>query len=110
MQFSDIIDRLVPEKYTVTNKEMLIATGSAFFGLALLTYTSSLFISGPGLPILVASINAATVLLFAAPASPMSKPWAFVGGHLVSSFIGVTCYKFIPDLALSVALAVSLSM
>jgi len=110
MQYSDIIELLVPEKSTVTNKEMLVAAGSAFFGLVLLAYTSSLFISGPGLPILVASMGAATVLLFAAPASPMSKPWAFIGGQFVSALIGVTCYKTIHDFTLSVALAVSLSM
>ncbi len=110
MSNSDFLSRLIPEKYTVTHKEMLIASGSAFFGLALLTYTSHLFIGGSGLPILVASMGAASVLLFAAPASPMSKPWAFVGGHLISCLIGISCYKYVPSLTLAVALAVALSM
>jgi len=110
MPLSDLINYLVPEKYTVTHKEMLIASASAFFGLLLLTYTSSIFISGPALPILVASMGASSVLLFAAPASPMSKPWAFIGGQLVSGIIGVSCYRYIHDLAIAVAVAVALSM
>jgi len=110
MPLSDLVNYFFPEKYTITHKEMLIASVGAFFGLALLTYTSGLFISGPALPILVASMGASSVLLFAAPASPMSKPWAFIGGQLVSGFIGVSCYRYINDLAIAVAMAVALSM
>ena len=98
MQFSQFIGLLVPEKSTITHKEILITSTSAFIGVAMLAYVSSLFVSGMSLPILVGSMGAASVLLFAAPSSPMSKPWAVFGGNVVSALVGVTCSRYIGDI------------
>ncbi len=61
-------------------------------------------------PLLVAAIGASSVLLFALPSGPLSQPWPVLGGYLVSALVGVTCARFVPDLALASALAVSLSI
>jgi CBS domain-containing membrane protein len=63
-----------------------------------------------GLPYMVASMGASSVLLFAVPYSPLSQPWPFLGGHLVSSSVGVTCALFIPDPVMAIAAAVSLAI
>ena len=110
MQFSQFIGLLVPEKSTITHKEILITSTSAFIGVAMLAYVSSLFVSGMSLPILVGSMGAASVLLFAAPSSPMSKPWAVFGGNVVSALVGVTCSRYIGDIHIAAALAVSISI
>lgn len=60
--------------------------------------------------VLVASMGASAVLLFAVPHGPLSQPWPVFGGHLISALIGVTCAKFIPDQTLAAALAVGLAI
>lgn len=45
---------------------------------------------------LVAPMGASAVLLFALPASPLAQPWAFVGGSVVSAWVGVACAQTIP--------------
>lgn len=63
------------------------------------------------LPVL-ASMGASAFLLFVVPHSPMSQPWPVVGGHLVSSAIGVACAQWIhnPALATATATAVAISI
>lgn len=59
----------------------IIATGLLVGGLAGV---------GTHMPLLIAPIGAAAVLLFAVPASPMAQPWAVIGGNLVSAVVGVS--------------------
>lgn len=47
--------------------------------------------------IMMGSMAASAVLLFAAPHSPFSQPWNLVGGHLVSALAGWVCILLIPD-------------
>lgn len=60
--------------------------------------------------VLVASMGASAVLLFAVPHGPLSQPWAVVGGHLVSAVIGVACTHLGLDFVLTSALAVALAI
>lgn len=62
--------------------------------------------AGAHMPLLVAPIGAAAVLLFAVPASPMAQPWAAIGGNLVSAVVGVTVMRLGLDPMLSAGLAV----
>ena len=59
---------------------------------------------------IVASMGATAVLLFAVPHGPLSQPWAVIGGHLVSAFIGVACARWIGDPLLAPAAAVGLAI
>lgn len=56
--------------------------------------------------LMLGSIAASTVLLFAAPHSPMAQPWNLIVGHLVSGLIGWCCALLTPDPVLAGALAV----
>jgi CBS domain-containing membrane protein len=51
-------------------------------------------------------MGASAVLLFAVPHGPLSQPWNFVGGHLISAFIGITIAMLVPDKVVAAALAV----
>lgn len=62
--------------------------------------------TGAHMPLLIAPIGAAAVLLFAVPASPMAQPWAVIGGNLVSAIIGVSVARLGADPMLSAGLAV----
>ncbi|WP_094712178.1 HPP family protein [Hahella sp. CCB-MM4] len=63
-------------------------------------------------PLLMAPFGASCVLLFAAPASPFSQPANVIGGHLLSTLIGMLASQVSgPDpwtLAIATALAISL--
>lgn len=43
--------------------------------------------------LIVASMGASAVLLFAVPHGALSQPWALIGGHVISGFIGISCVK-----------------
>ena len=60
-------------------------------------------------PMLLASMGASAVLLFALPHSPLSQPWALFGGHMVSAAIGVLCVRWLPE-AITAPVAVGLSI
>ncbi len=60
--------------------------------------------------LIVPSMGATAVLLFAAPHVPFSQPWNVFGGHLLSAAVGVACWLWIPDLILAASASVGLSI
>ncbi|MDZ4202383.1 MAG: HPP family protein [Gallionella sp.] len=60
--------------------------------------------------LMLGSIAASAVLLFAVPHSPLAQPWNLVAGHLVSGAAGWCCILIVPDPLLAGALAVGLSI
>lgn len=57
--------------------------------------------TGPDAALIVASMGASAVLLFAVPHGPLSQPWPVLGGHLIAAAIGISCGKFIADPAIA---------
>lgn len=100
--------RLKPEPMTISTGERL-RSGLAALAAVFLTAWLGHFLVGEA-PLLVAAIGASSVLLFALPSGPLSQPWPVLGSYAVSGVVGVTCARFVPDLALASALAVSLSI
>ena len=98
------------ERYRVGHTEKLVSALGAFLGILLVFYTSTYFIKGDASYLIVASMGASAVLLFAVPLGPLSQPWPLVGGHLISAAIGVTSAKFIPDIFIAAPLAVGLAV
>ncbi|KAK9704058.1 hypothetical protein K7432_010406 [Basidiobolus ranarum] len=93
---------------------------ASFAGISLVTalsYNVSVFVS-QHLPTMIGSFGASAVLIYGAIDSPLSQPRNFMGGHLISAFIGVSIGKICsgifnqPDnfLWLQGALSVSLSI
>ncbi|RXR03441.1 HPP family protein [Pseudoxanthomonas composti] len=56
--------------------------------------------------VMVASMGASAVLLFAVPLGALSQPWPVIGGHLLSAIVGVSVQKLLPGHVLAPALAV----
>lgn len=59
---------------------------------------------------LIAPMGASSVLLFAAPSSPLAHPWAVIGGNTLAALIGVTAALLIPNAMIAAALAVCLAI
>lgn len=91
-------------------REKLIAGLGGFTGIALVLLVTRQFLGAADTPLIVASMGASAVLLFAVPHGPLSQPWALGCGHLVSAVIGVSCYLVIPEPMLAAAAAVGLAI
>jgi len=98
------------ERYHVSHTEKLVSALGAFLGIYLIFYTSTYFLSGTAGYLVVASMGATAVLLFAVPHGPLSQPWSVIGGHIISAAIGVTCAKFVPDTFIAAPLAVGIAV
>ena len=94
----------------VSHLERLISAAGGFCVIILILLISHRFIGLEGAALLVASIGASAVLLFAVPHGSLSQPWPVIGGHVVSALVGVTCAKLIPNAHLAAALAVGLAI
>jgi len=93
-----------------SQEEIVISSSGAVIGIGLVAWVSHYLVGNTALPYIVASMGAAAVLLYAAPHSPLTRPWSFVGGHLISAIVGVTCAAWVPDLFLASGLAVGLAI
>lgn len=105
-----LLPYLISESTTLSGAEKLRATLAAFTAILAVGIVSSQFLQGNGLQIMITSMGASAVLLFATPHSPLTQPWPLVAGHTISALIGVTCAMQVPDIWLAAALAVSLSI
>jgi CBS-domain-containing membrane protein len=94
----------------VSRLEQLVSAVGGFLGILAILMIGGAWLHEPAGALIVASMGASAVLLFAVPHGPLSQPWALIGGHLVSAFIGVTCATLVPDTLLAAALAVGLAI
>jgi CBS domain-containing membrane protein len=95
----------------VSHTERLVSTAGGFLGILLILLASRAVLgNGPDVMLIVASMGASAVLLFAVPHGPLSQPWALIGGHAISALIGVACALYVPDLFVAAALAVGLAI
>ena len=90
--------------------EKLLSGLASLAAMGAVLWISDYFLGKEGLPLVVASMGATAVLLFAVPQGPLSQPWPLIGGHFISAFIGVTCAQQLHDPLIAGALAVGLSI
>lgn len=103
------------ERNTTRHGEKIISAVGAFLGiLAVYWGTRWCFPDGfmhtAGTLIMVTSMGASAVLLFAVPQGALSQPWSVVGGHLLSAFVGVSIQQLFPDQTWTPAVAVGLAV
>ena len=94
----------------VSHSERMLSALGGFVGIYAILQISTAFVSPFAAALIVASMGATAVLVFAVPHGPLSQPWAVIGGHVVSAIIGVSCAKLVPDTLLAAALAVGLAI
>jgi len=95
---------------SVSHAEKLTAALGGFIGIALISWVSFQFTGANGAVLIVPSMGASAVLLFAVPHGKLSQPWALFGGQLISAAVGVACYQLIPNVFLASGLAVGLAI
>jgi CBS domain-containing membrane protein len=98
------------DPHPASHGEKLISALGAFLGISGVLMISHGILGVQGTALIVTSMGASAVLLFAAPHSALSQPWPVMGGHMLSSTIGITCALLIHDTLAAAAVAVSLSI
>lgn len=103
------------ERNTTRNGEKIISAVGAFLGILAVYWGARWcfpdgFMHTAGTLLMVTSMGATAVLLFAVPQGALSQPWAVIGGHLLSAFVGVTVQQLLPDQTWTPALAVGLAV
>jgi len=73
-------------------------------------WVSGRFVGLDQASLLVASMGASAVLLFAIPDGPLSRPWSVFGGHVLSALVGVGCATLIASDAVAAAAAVGIAI
>jgi CBS-domain-containing membrane protein len=95
----------------VRSTERLVSAVGGFLGIFFVVIASGYLLGDKEAALLiVGSMGASAVLLFAVPHGPLSQPWALIGGHTVSAFVGVACALLVPNLYVAAALAVGLAI
>lgn len=98
------------DPHPVSHSEKLLSALGAFLGILGLLVISHSVLDIQGTALVVTSMGASAVLVFAAPHSPLSQPWPVLGGHLLSSAVGIVCAMLIDDMLTAAAVAVALSI
>ncbi len=93
-----------------SHHEKIISALGGFVGILLVYWISARVLDLHGVTLVVGSMAASVVLLFAVPHGGLSQPWAVVGGHLLSAAVGVSCASWLADPLLAAALAVALAI
>ena len=95
----------------VASSEVLWSWVGAATGVGICGYLSSKYFEPRDLTLLIGSIGASAVLVFAAIKSPLAQPRNLIGGHIIAGFIGMACFKLFGDTQwLAGALASSLAI
>lgn len=98
-------------RMTDVHGEQVRVSLGAIVGLLITGFVCQMAFGSIGdLPALVAPMGASTVLLFAAPQSPLARPWCCIGGNTSSALVGVTCAAWIGDPLIAAAVACGLAI
>lgn len=92
------------------SNEQVVATLGGLISILLIIGVSRALLGPQDGLLIVPSMGASAVLIFAVPHSPFAQPWSVLASHLLSAVIGVTCYQWVPLPALAAGLAVGLAI
>lgn len=94
----------------VSIKEKAVSMVGGFLSILIILAVSQYALRLSGASMLITSMGASAVLLFAVPHGQLSQPWPVIGSHLLCATLGVTCARFIGTGAFAAACAVGLAI
>ncbi len=96
----------------VSLSEIVWSWIGSFIGITVVAYINYNGMESTDLLMIIGSFGASAVLIYGAIGSPLAQPRNFVGGHVISAAIGVTCYQMFhanPWLAAGLAVATAIA-
>lgn len=119
MQFKKALQEIrlilgIPSNTSSAFEKFISAVGATCGILAVACLTAEFYLGDQfdhfGYAMVVTSMGASAVLLFAVPHGALSQPWAVLGGNVLSAAIGVTCFKVFGGTPVAAALAVGVAV
>jgi CBS-domain-containing membrane protein len=110
MSIKEIQKIIGVDSHGLGHTEKIISAVGGFIGIALTMWISLSYLGTQGAALLIASMGASAVLLFAVPHSPLTQPWPVIGGHTAAALIGVACAQWISIPLLAAPLSVALTI
>ncbi|HEB55530.1 MAG TPA: hypothetical protein ENI98_04340 [Gammaproteobacteria bacterium] len=110
MRFSNFLDLIGFPRQPLSHLEKMLSTIGGFLGIFAIFMTSYWLLDPETAVLIVPSMGASAVLLFAAPHVPFSQPWNVIGGHAVAAIVGVACWHWIPDYTVAASASVGLAI
>jgi len=101
-----IFNTLGIEAGITSHTERVVSAFGGFVAILLIFHISRHFLGPDELLLIVPSMGASAVLLFAVPHGALSQPWNLLGGHVISATIGVSCALLVPEPFIAASLAV----
>lgn len=98
------------ESGTVSHTERLVSTAGGALVIFCIFYITRASLGPTGILLIIPSMGASAVLLFAVPHGALSQPWNVFGGHIVSALVGVTCAIATSNEIIAASLAVGLAV
>lgn len=108
--FAEIARWIGIELNPTRSEEKLIAGIGGFVSIFLLILITGTVLEIPNACVLIASMGASAVLLFAVPHGQLSQPWPVIAGHGISALVGVACGKWMGSPPIAAACAVGISI
>ncbi|MHB1115415.1 HPP family protein [Sideroxydans sp.] len=97
MNIPALLRAFAPHRSPAPFAERLRSGFAGGLGIFLLAWALHL-LPQPDLPLLLlGSMAASAVLLYAVPHSPLAQPWNLIGGHLISALAGWVTISFVHD-------------
>ncbi|RMG35063.1 MAG: hypothetical protein D6720_07870 [Gammaproteobacteria bacterium] len=110
MKATELLDLIGFSRQPVDLREPLISTIGGFLGIFGILVTAQWLLDPDTAVLIVPSMGASAVLLFASPHAPFAQPWNLVAGHAISAVIGVACWQWIPDYTIAASSSVGLAI
>jgi CBS-domain-containing membrane protein len=92
----------------VSLEEIFLSWTGSFIGIAAVAWIGHWYFDGQDALLMIGSFGASAVLVYGAIRSPLAQPRNLMGGHMLSAFIGVLCWRLLHQhLWLAEAMAVA---
>ncbi|MGB5718975.1 MAG: HPP family protein [Gammaproteobacteria bacterium] len=98
------------ESYPVSHTERLVSALGSTLVIACVFFISRASLGPTATLLIVPSMGASAVLLFAVPHGALSQPWNVFGGHALSAIIGVSCAMLFSNEIIAASAAVGIAV
>ena len=98
------------ESSPVSHTERLVSALGSTLVIACIFFISRAVLGPTATLLIVPSMGASAVLLFAVPHGALSQPWNVFGGHVLSAIIGVSCALLFSNEVIAASAAVGIAV
>ncbi len=107
---STLFSILGVETSPVSHTERLVSAAGSLLVIACIFFITRASLDSTASLLIVPSMGASAVLLFAVPHGALSQPWNVFAGHILSAVVGVSCAMLFSNEVLAASMAVGVAV